>query len=275
MKHTAMTNNEILRASLLDIIFENRNKSYGAYTLRRDYNQRLLTALGAASFLILLFILINALGKKERLAITNTDQNGSIAVTQVDFSREPEKPKEMPGPKRVPKAATIQYTNVIKIEPEVKTTIPDVSEMDGKTISTQTSDGPTGDGKTNADDKSASGSGLENNTVPAQPGSAFVIKERAPEFPGGPEALKRFMAKNITTPDELEVGEKKMVQIQFIVDKEGNVFVQEIVSSGGNEFDKEVIRVCKKMPRWKPAIQNGVNVSVSYVLPVTFIGVEQ
>jgi len=108
-----------------------------------------------------------------------------------------------------------------------------------------------------------------------KPAGTFIPDERDPEFPGGPEALKRFLAHNLNTPDELEAGEKKMVQVRFVVDKEGNVFIQEIVNSGGNEFDREVIRVCKKMPRWKPAIQNGVNVSVSYVLPVTFIGVEQ
>lgn len=49
----------------------------------------------------------------------------------------------------------------------------------------------------------------------------------------------------------------------------------EIVQTGGDMFDKEVVRVCKKMPRWKPAIQNGMHVPVSYVLPVTFIGTEQ
>jgi protein TonB len=59
------------------------------------------------------------------------------------------------------------------------------------------------------------------------------------------------------------------------VDKDGSVNTFEIVTSGGREFDNEVVRVCKKMPRWIPALQNGINVPVSYVLPVTFIGVEQ
>jgi len=67
----------------------------------------------------------------------------------------------------------------------------------------------------------------------------------------------------------------RTVQIRFKVDKDGMVSTLEILASGGSEFDNEVARVCKKMPRWNPAIQNGINVPVSYVLPVTFIGVEQ
>jgi protein TonB len=66
-----------------------------------------------------------------------------------------------------------------------------------------------------------------------------------------------------------------MVQIRFKVDKDGVVSDLEISRSGGSEFDREVIRVCKKMPRWKPAVQNGFNVPVNYMLPVTFIGAEQ
>jgi len=89
------------------------------------------------------------------------------------------------------------------------------------------------------------------------------------------ESLKRFLAKNLCTPSDLEDGEKKTVHIRFKVDKDGAVNEFEIITSGGNEFDNEVVRVCKKMPRWIPALQNGINVPVSYVLPVTFIGVEQ
>jgi periplasmic protein TonB len=65
------------------------------------------------------------------------------------------------------------------------------------------------------------------------------------------------------------------VQIKVKVDKDGAVNTFEIVTSGGSEFDREVVRVCKKMPRWTPAVQNGINVPVNYVLPVTFIGTEE
>jgi protein TonB len=60
-----------------------------------------------------------------------------------------------------------------------------------------------------------------------------------------------------------------------MVAKDGTISTIEIVASGGNEYDKEVMRVCRKMPRWKPAIQNGEPATMSYVLPVTFMGLEQ
>ena len=102
-----------------------------------------------------------------------------------------------------------------------------------------------------------------------------MADERDPAFPGGQEALKQFISHNLNTPGILEDGERKVVQIRFKVDKDGTVNTFEIVTSGGGEFDREVVRVCKKMPRWIPAVQNGINVSVNYVLPVTFIGSEE
>jgi protein TonB len=87
-------------------------------------------------------------------------------------------------------------------------------------------------------------------------------------------ALQRFLSKYLNTPAALEAGEKKVVRIRFKVDKDGSVNSFEIVASGGGEYDNEVVRVCKKMPKWIPGIQNGVNVPVNYILPVTFIGIE-
>ena len=146
--------------------------------------------------------------------------------------------------------------------------------MDSKLISDKRQDGKPDDGIPKEKEKQpetvTGNSSLITSTQPE-----FHANEREPEFPGGPEALKRFLAKNLATPMDLDDGEKKTVHIRFKVDKDGAVNTFEIITSGGNEFDNEVVRVCKKMPRWIPAIQNGINVPVSYVLPVTFIGVEQ
>ncbi len=96
-----------------------------------------------------------------------------------------------------------------------------------------------------------------------------------PEFPGGNDALMKFLSRHLNIPAELEADEKRMVKASFKVSGDGLVTWVEIVQSGGELFDKEVIRVCKRMPKWKPAIQNGIAVPVSYVLPVTFIRMDQ
>ncbi len=272
-----MTNNEILQADLLDIIFENRNKEYGAYALRRNYNHRLFLALAAASSVILFFVLINVLGKKDETPATQAKNNDNgFLLHQIVLPKEPEKPKEPLNPKPVEKVATIKYNDAIKIKPDnqVTTTMTEIKDLIGKQIDNVTSDGKIKDDKVQPVDPlitSVNGT----NTGPAKPETFFDPTEREPEFPGGQVALMRFLQNNLYTPGELQAGEKKMVQVRFKVDKDGFVSALEVLSSGGNEFDREVIRVCKRMPRWKPAIQNGVNVPVSYVLPVTFIGVEQ
>ena len=75
-------------------------------------------------------------------------------------------------------------------------------------------------------------------------------------------------------PDDLQAGEKKKVLIRFQVDADGSVTGFEVLQSAGNTYDNEVIRVLKKMPKWKPAIQNNLPVSRSFTQPVIFMGVE-
>lgn len=276
-----MTNSEILKANLLDIIFENRNKDYGAYDLRKSYNNRLLIALGTGISVILLFIFINSIhkDKKETNHIVNTKEG--IVLRTIELPREkikePEKPKEVMKQKPVVKIATVSFTTPPKIkkDKDVKNAMVAIKELDGKEISTKTSDGKEADGKVVINKESVEDPGTGTTTIsgPSQP--AFVADERDPAFPGGQEALKQFLARNLNTPEDLQSGERKVVKIKFKVDSDGSVTTFEIITSGGNEFDREVVRVCKKMPRWKPAVQNGTNVPVSYVLPVTFIGVEE
>ncbi|HMK26321.1 MAG TPA: TonB family protein [Chitinophagaceae bacterium] len=273
-----MTNKEILRADLLDIIFEKRNKDYGAYAIRRGYHHRLLAAIGVAMSVILLFVFINAFGKKNVSSIPVNRDKRIVEITEVKLPmekpKEPEKPAEAKKP--VQKIATEKFVSKIEIIPDekVKETLPDVTSLGDKMISDKTEDGKKDDGIPKEKEKpKETGNGIETAIIETQPD--FDANEREPEFPGGPEGLKRFLAKNLSTPSELEDGEKKTVHIRFKVDKDGAVNTFEIITSGGNEFDNEVVRVCKKMPRWIPALQNGINVPVSYVLPVTFIGVEQ
>ena len=273
-----MTNKEILRADLLDIVFENRNKDYGAYAIRRGYDHRLLTAMGAAMSIILLFVFINAFGKKNVSSAPLNRHELIVEISEVILSKEKikEPEKSIEAKKPLQKIATQKFVSKIEIKPDdkVKETLPDVTSLGDKLISDKTADGKQDDGMPKEKEKpEKTGNGNEIVTTETQPD--FHAHESLPEFPGGPEGLKRFLAKNLTTPSELEDGEKKTVHIRFKVDKDGTLNTFEIITSGGNEFDNEVVRVCKKMPRWIPALQNGVNVPVTYVLPVTFIGVEQ
>lgn len=278
-KHTTMTNNEILQANLLDIIFENRNKDYGAYALRKEYNSRLLTAMCAGLAVLLFFIFFNNLkGTKNTVPVVHQRNEIVIRVIEMpkDKIKEPEKPKVVKPQQPAPKIATVKFTTPkIKEDDKVKETLAAVSNMNDKVISTENIEGKPDDGIVKIVVKPEENSG-NGNAGPSQPKEPdFIVQERDPEFPGGPEALKRFLGRNLATPDALEAGERMVVKIRFKVDKDGSVNTFEIETSGGNQYDNEVVRVCKRMPKWTPAIQNGINVPVSYVLPVTFIGIEQ
>jgi protein TonB len=274
--HSTMTNERILQSDILDILFENRNKDYGAYALRRGYNHRLFVAISIAISVILVFVIVSlAMGKKESsVPITKNDRIVEIQAIKLEKPKEPEKPKEQPKP--VQKVATQKFVSKIEIKQDdkVKEILPDVKSLDSTLIADKTVKGKTDDGipkKIEEPIIDKNGSGDKQDVGEKE----FRPQEKEPEFPGGPDALKRFLANNLQTPGELEDGERKVVKIRFKVDKDGTVNTFEIVTSGGGEYDREVVRVCKKMPRWIPASQNGVNVPVSYVLPVTFIGVEQ
>jgi periplasmic protein TonB len=141
-----------------------------------------------------------------------------------------------------------------------------------KQIATDDANGKDYTGEVAMQKTVVSSDGQDKEGIPA---SQPILRNSSPEFPGGQEALMKFLSRNLDTPDELESGDKKMVRARFKVDVDGRVSLVEIVQTGGALFDKEVIRVCKKMPRWKPAIQNGEAVPMSYVLPVTFLGVDQ
>ena len=100
----------------------------------------------------------------------------------------------------------------------------------------------------------------------------FVVVESMPEFPGGQQALFKYLSENVKYPViAQENGIQGRVICQFVVNKDGSIVDVEVVRSGGDaSLDKEAIRVIKSMPKWKPGKQRGKPVRVKYTLPVNF-----
>ena len=99
----------------------------------------------------------------------------------------------------------------------------------------------------------------------------YTIVEVMPEFPGGDEALKEFLAKNIVYPDKaLEFDIQGTVYVQFIVNKNGNIRNALVLRGIGGGCDEEAIRVVKSMPNWKPGTQNGKPVNVKFDLTIDY-----
>ncbi|MFM7671585.1 MAG: energy transducer TonB [Bacteroidota bacterium] len=261
------------KASLLELVFEGRNKSYGAYVLRRDYDQRMGTALG----IMLSGILALCLWYQFR-GTQPTDQASAQAdrewmkFTQVEA--QPPKPV-IPEPVAAsaktpaPKVATQKFTSTIDIKPTVKDPMPANEVLQTAAVSTVTQAGKDPGAIARpviTTGQTGGGTAGDNGDL-----SAFQADERQPAFPGGEMALRNFLATHLNTPSSLDEGERRTVRIRFTVLADGRVDQFTIEASGGEEFDREVIRVCKRMPRWVPGSQNGQHVSVQYVLPVTFL----
>lgn len=261
--------------SFLDILFANRNKAYGAYALRINYANRLWLSLGISLLLAGLLTLASFLWKpadteEKILVIPVTTCPGPVVVL-------PPPPLPLSAPPKTQGAAATpaqEKYNTIKIVPDHLSdkTIVDIASLADKQPGNFSSPGEPANGQPVI----GNDTGGETPVAAAAPvAKPFIPDQQEPEFPGGQTALVRFLQKYLIIPDQLEAGEKKMVRARFMVDAQGVVSLVEITETAGNVFDREVIRVCKKMPRWKPAIQNGVPVSRSYVLPVTFVDVEQ
>ena len=270
-KSMTMTSKEILQADLLDILFENRNKSYGAYTLRRDYNYHLLLALLISLSIVIVAIVFSFLEKKNNKSNVNVGLADSVIVKVYNITPEPDKPEE----KQKKNLKQVNSVDRIQIVPNnIEADVPDQDDIADAVISNEKVLGTA-----LIDPNIIISKGSENNQQKFPEINTaevdFVSKEILPSFPGGITAWLNFLRKFLQSPDELEAGQKVEVRVKFRIEKDGTLSGFEIVQSGGNLFDKEVLRVMKKMPKWEPAIQNNFKVAVSYTQPVIFMGVEE
>lgn len=262
----------ILRSDLLDILFEHRNKEYGAYALRKGYNGRLLKAMSSVPLLMLLLFGINAWINNQG----NIDQNRQPVVSDYILDRieppVPELPKP-PAEKRKP-TAVINTSPPVIVPDHVKTEpLPDIEKLkeENALMGTQNIQGdppgetssPLGEpgGKSEAVDEKRK----EDDNKPLR------IAEKMPEYPGGLPALRRFLERNLRVPEDImQPGEQVKVPVQFIVDKNGTLSDIVFLVQADEAFKKEILRVMNKMPKWTPGIQNGRIVPVYYTIPIIF-----
>ncbi|TMI79165.1 MAG: energy transducer TonB [Bacteroidetes bacterium] len=268
LQSIAMTNKEILQADLLDILFEHRNKAYGAYALRKNYNDRLHWALGIS--LVAVLILILTLNRKKN---SNPPLVESTEITLPTYNPEKANQPDQPGPRVQPRRAQRQYSSQIRIVSDNhKTNMPDQHELQNAHISTHTIGGlPTNEAGSATAPTNSRGN-VEAGNVTSETVRIFSTSDA--QFPGGIESFKKFLTKNLVMPDDLQVDEKKTVLVRFKVDVDGSISNTAILQSGGDKYDNEVLRVLNKMPKWVPATQNGVKVATWFTQPVSFIGVE-
>jgi len=263
--------------SMLDMVFEHRNKAYGAYVLRRDYNKSLQTAIASILSLITLLCLGNFI--RENMRHNNKQENTNTGVvTTTDLHKKVEKeivkPKPKPEaaklkPQSVAAAANVEKKVVEDSKAPADTIIPnkDLADLESG-LKTNLNAPVTGLGVTDGNGKDQ----VFEVAKQAEPSpTVYTFVENMPQFPGGDEALRRYMSRTVEYPQmERDNGIGGKVLAQFTVNEDGTVSDIQILRSPSNGFNREVIRVIKTLPLFKPGMQQGKAVKVRFVLPVMF-----
>jgi protein TonB len=278
-----MDANKILSSNLLDLVFEGRNKEYGAYELRKQYNRRLTIALTSTALGLLLIFLTSFL-----ISAVNDKSKGQVQVQELKLEdivqEEKNEPPPPPPPKppEPPKVEMAKFTppKVVKDE-EVKEEEkpPEVEKLEDTKIGTSNQEG--------IKDEGIVAPPVDQGGVVEAPKSddedkVFQKVEIDAEFPGGTSAWFKYVQREIERNiDELQDdGKSGTVVVLFIVDKEGGVSEVRAMSCSeagvakclgpGSKLAEVAVNAIRKGPKWKPAVQNGRNVKAYRRQPVTF-----
>ncbi len=272
-----MEANKILSADVLDLIFEDKNKAYGAYDLRKTYNRRMTRALiitaSIAILALLGSVLASSIDKKKKDNVKLQEIN-LADIKQEEKKIIPPPPPPPPPPKQEPpKVEMKQFTPpVIKKDEEVEKPPPPQEELKEAKIDVINQEG-------------IKDLNIQVPVVPDQGKQIVEVKkeedenkifdkvEIEAEFPGGDSKWRQYLERNangqVATDNGAPEGTYTVV-VQFVVDKEGNISDVRSLTNHGYGMEEEAIRVIKKGPKWNPAIQNGRKVKAYRKQPITF-----
>lgn len=250
---------EKIKSNIDEVVFETRNKNYGAFFIRKKYNRFLSYALAFAIVAILLATIIPYILFKQARSL-NDEKNVSVEFT--DMNKPPEDAPPPPPPPPPPEA----------LEQKVKFTAPVV-----------TSDTVEDTGALNQDDlnqQSTTTVITEETEIVVEETEYQVIEQQAPiltivelmpSYEGGEAAMYEWLGNNIKYPQVAkETGIIGTVIVTFVVEKDGSITNVSVLKDIGGGCGEEAIRVVKNMPKWKAGKQNGVPVRVQFNLPIRF-----
>ena len=274
---------DLTRNGWCDLIFEGRNKEYGAYKLRTQTGKRNLKAIITIAILAALCIILFYIkaGYDAYQAAHAKNEN----VTEISALNQPKKKEakverkvQVEEKKEVVKEvkSSIKFTApVIKKDADVKPE--EEMKTQDQIMQTNTAIGAL-DVKGNSDQGEILKvtQRVETEPVKAEPkpeveNKVFDVVEQMPSFPGGPSALMQYLSSNIKYPVVAqENGVQGRVVVSFLVERDGSITDVQVARSVDPSLDREAQRVVRNMPRWIPGKQNGQAVRVKYNVPVAF-----
>lgn len=262
---------DLCKSEWLELVFDDRNKEYGAYELRKHYDKTLLTALG---FTLLGFV---ALFEGYNIYLQNRPQ---VRIVVVDITP----PKVISDPTVKPPVTppvhheiqppanvhTIKYPIMVATVDQQAISPPKITDLETTPI------GP--DNKKGNDDPAiinvpinGPGGGDKDRPDEGTEVKDMHAVEVMPQFPGGEAAWQKFLQKHLRYPlQAIDAGIGGKVYVSFIVEKDGHLSDIALVRGVGYGLDEEAQRVLKLAPSWSPGIQNGQKVRVRYMMPFNF-----
>ncbi len=260
---------DLLKNQWLEIVFDGRNKSYGAYDLRKSVTKNSFRAFIIGTLVFGLAVSIPNILRMLPDSSANDDAL-NVKITTVKMPPK-DKPKDNlpPPPPPPPKVDQVKFVKPVVAKAEdVVEEIVVIKEIKDKKLGAETIKG----------DPDA-----ELTVEPVGTGVAAVVEEDntvyntagievKPDFPGGMEKFYNYIAKNYRTPEE--EGLKGKVYVTFVVEKDGSLTDIKVLRDIGYGTGKEAIRVLKATPRWNPGEQNGKKVRCTFSLPISIQSAE-
>lgn len=275
-----MTQIDLISNEWSELVFENRNRTYGAYVLRMQTGARnlasiliVLVALGVVMALITAF---NAYEnyRKEHIAYDQVVEITALSNKEIKPKVERPQPIKQEDVQEVVErvrssikfvAPVIKNDNEVNPEDEIKTQ--DEIMNSKAAISFANVVGNDENGQV----LHAKQVLADEPVRPAEDTKVHEFVEQMPSFPGGTTELMRWLASHIKYPVVAEEnGIQGRVTCTFVVGKDGTISNIQVVRGVDPSLDKEAVRVISSMPKWIPGRQNGSSVNVKYTLPVTF-----
>ena len=271
---------DLYKAEWLDLVFDNRNKNYGAYELRRHYGRNMSKAIAITVFAFVGTAFALSLVASHKTKESSTDTLVVVDLTHVKPVKPPKEQVYKTQPQQVHKslphttpaaAAPVKTIAVPVMRPSDQGTAepPKITQIEKAAIGPETLNGK--EGAVNLPPTSGNGSGNGSTAAQSTGTDILPIAEVSPEPLGGAAAWSRFLQKNLRYPViARENGVQGKVIVSFVVEKDGHLSDIKVIRGIGSGCDEEAVRVLKLAPAWKPGMQNGQPVRVQYTIPMNF-----
>jgi len=274
-----MEANKIMSSDILDILFEGRNKEYGAYELRKTYNRRMIRSLLVMLGICLLIFVVSVVAKTIR---ERAPKAVVVQDVQLEDIKEPEKKAEPPPPPppkvEPPKVEVTKFTppKIVKdeeVKPEEKP--PEQEKLEDTKIGTFNQEGEKSDVVAPPVEEKGTGQVEAPKVQEADYDKEFTSVQVEAKFPGD---WNKYLERNLNAQTPADNGAapgRYTVTVSFLVSKDGTISEVQALNDPGYGCGTEAVRVIKKGPKWQPAIQNGRNVIYRQKQNITFEVTEQ